>query len=90
MLGFDAIATHKCACGMPLTLLGIEVHILEKGLKLIPDREKCARWSEQIRDSLKRGILTAGEASKLGGRLSWASSACFKRAGRTLLYPLYK
>ena len=90
LLGFDAIAVHKCACGMPLTVLGIAIHILEEGLKLVPDREKCLKWSAQIRDALERGILTAGEASKLAGRLSWASSACFKRAGRTLLNPLFR
>ena len=75
---------------MPLTVLGMSISIMPDGLKLIPDREKCMKWGRQIAQALDLGRLTAGEASKLAGRLSWASSACFRKAGRTLLYPIYK
>ena len=33
--------------------------------------------------------LYAGEASKLAGRLAWLNRACFKRLGRTFLYPIF-
>ena len=90
LLGHNAIAAHKCEVGMPLTILGVTVHILTEGMKLIPDRAKCRKWAESIRQALQNGRLTAGEAAKLAGRLGWASSACFKKAGRTLLYPIYR
>ena len=36
------------------------------------------------------GRMCAGEASKMAGRLTWASQACFKRLGRAMLHPLYR
>ena len=33
--------------------------------------------------------MCAGEASKLAGRLAWLNRACFKRLGRTFLYPIF-
>ena len=43
-----------------------------------------------MRAALERGRLTSGEASKLAGRLTWASQSCFRRMGRAMLSPIYK
>ena len=73
-----------------MVVLGVQVQILPEGIRIRLDDAKRDKWLKQIHEALKGEKLRPGEASKLAGRLNFASSACFKRGGRTLLYPLYK
>lgn len=90
LLGDGAISDKKLAFGSPLTVLGIDIALHAGGIDLSPEASKRVKWSRQIKNALDNLSLTPGEASKLAGRLSWASQACFKRLGRALLYPLYR
>ena len=42
-----------------------------------------------MKKAMSSGIMFAGEASRLAGRLSFASQHVFKRLGRAMLVPLY-
>eukprot|EP00973_Karenia_brevis_P051202 7111778-Karenia_brevis.AAC.1 len=42
-----------------------------------------------IQEALSKGFLLPGAASKLAGRLSWASGHMFNRLGRATLRPIY-
>ena len=90
LLGADSVADRKLECGNPLTILGIAVALRGHGVMLTADTVKIEKWSGQIRQCLASGKLTAGEASKMAGRLTWASQCTFRRVGRAFLYPIYR
>jgi len=90
LLGVDSIAERKLCFGNPLVILGISVRLQDLGITFVPDKEKVAKWCACIRDMLWRRRCCAGEASKLSGRLMWASSFVFKKVGRALLYVIYR
>ena len=79
LLGHDAINEAKVEQGMPLEILGVDVAVSNEGIRLTVGTAKRKRWSDNVDQALQVGKLTHGEASKLAGRLSWASQACFKK-----------
>ena len=50
---------------------------------------KRTRWTEQIRNALADGHLNAGSASKLAGKLNFATQRLFRRLGRAMIRPVY-
>ena len=61
----------------------------QHGYKCRPKECKVRKWVAAMRGSLAKGQLPPGEASKLAGRLSWASSKLFKKLGRAMLRPIH-
>ena len=90
LMGTSAIENRKCDHGNPMAILGVSVCVTQFGFTFIPDEAKVTKWSRQIAEALRTNRLTGGEASKLSGRLSWASQHIFRRVGRAFLYPIYK
>jgi hypothetical protein len=88
-LGKTAIAEHKCETGMPLVILGIQVRLDNVGAHFTLDPAKRSSWLAQIDRALKSGRLCPSDAAKLAGRLAWINHACFKKLGRTFLYPIF-
>ena len=89
LLGSSAVANKKLETGNPLVILGIRIETNLAGAIYQPPPEKIRQWIALIKYYLLLGILGAGEASKLAGRLNWASQAIFDRLGRALLVPIY-
>ena len=46
-------------------------------------------WGKSISVALQTGVLTAGQASKLAGQLSFAAQTMFQRFGRAMVRPLF-
>eukprot|EP00973_Karenia_brevis_P002222 298811-Karenia_brevis.AAC.1 len=82
ILGPDAVAEHKLGCGKQLEVLGVQVTVGENGFRCAPAPLKVKKWLAEIGTALHEHKLSAGAASKLGGRLSWGSSVMFHRVGR--------
>ena len=89
MLGSSAVANRKLETGNPLVILGVRVETNLVGATYVPPPEKIRQWILLIKRYLQLGILGAGEASKLAGRLNWASQEIFDKLGRALLVPIY-
>ena len=89
LLGSSAVANRKLETGNPLVILGIRIETNLAGAIFQPAPEKVLEWVALIRYYLELGILGAGEASKLAGRLGWASQHIFRKLGRALLVPIY-
>lgn len=79
MLGSTAVSDKKLGFGNPLCILGLVVQISPDGLKCAPSGDKVKKWLRIIRHALAVGRLTPGDASKLAGRLSWATQSMFHR-----------
>ena len=89
LLGNGAI-NGKTEFGNPLVLLGVQVTLAADGFRARPEETKRLKWSADIKRALQRGLLTPGEASKLAGKLTWASQSCFRKVGRAMLYAIYR
>ena len=89
LLGRGALAADKLECGMPLEILGIIVSVEGRGVSLWPSPHKMEKWLLQIREAIACGTLSAGDASKLVGRLSFGAQHIFRKLGRAMLRPLY-
>ena len=76
--------------GMPLSILGVTTELSNSGMRMWPDEDKTVSWCAMIREILASKRLTSGEASKLAGRLQWATQFVFKRLGRAMLRPIFK
>ena len=72
-----------------MTWIGVSIACGDEGITCTPDREKIQKWLHQIDSSLQTNRMCAGQASKLAGRLMWASHFTFKRLGRAFLYPIF-
>ena len=90
LLGPSAIADRKLECGNPLVILGVRVNLSSLGIGLQPEPSKVVKWCKQIAEALASSRLTAGDASKLAGRLMWTSQFAFKRVGRAMLYAIFR
>ena len=88
LLGEDSIQ-HKFAYGSDLIILGVHCIISSSGICFRPSTDKILKWLKTIRQALDTGVLHAGEAQKLAGRLNWAASTLFSRFGRALLRPIF-
>ena len=51
--------------------------------------KKREKWIEQLRVALATGHLDAGNASKLAGKLNFATQHMFRRLGRAMIRPIY-
>ena len=89
ILGCGAAAPKKLVWGLELSVLGIDFTLSEHGFHCRPAKEKARSWMQSIDQALNAGRLTAGEASKLSGKLSWGCSNMFNRLGRAMLRPLF-
>ena len=87
-LGETAISQRKLEHGNPLTVLGIDIAIAEEGVTLCPSRDKSTKWAAGMQKALRLQSMSAGEASKLAGKLQWASQRAFMGLGRALLRPI--
>ena len=70
-----------------LLLLGADIHIkISEITATLPDRKRTDIVTE-LRKILERNNLTPAEAAKMRGRLGYAQSLLFGRAGRAMLAP---
>lgn len=69
--------------------MGILIKITPKGFQCSPSKDKAARWAGIIGGALTTLKMSKGLASKLSGKLSWASSRVFNKLGRALLRPIF-
>ena len=58
---------RKLQSGAELEVLGVDVRFSEKGVHMMPSRDKRYKWCCRIRDILADGMLHSGDASKLAG-----------------------
>ena len=56
----------------------------------MPSAKKLCHWLQCIDGALGENCLPRGEAGRLAGRLSFAASNLFMRAGRAMLRPLFE
>ena len=63
--------------------------LAEAGLYLMLAEKKAAKCIETIRAALVSGVMHAGCAQKLAGRLSWAQTFMFHKVGRAMLRPIF-
>ena len=89
LLGPSAMQDRKMAWGPSIVILGLRVRSSASGFHVKPDDDKAKQWTAIIDGALRSGALTAGEASKMAGRLSWACCHVFERAGRSMVRPLF-
>jgi len=89
LLGVSAVAEHKLDWGSTLRLLGVDLAPSDHGLTCRPAPEKLQKCHAIIQEALAQEALSIGCASKLAGRLNWASQFLFKRLGRAMLRPIY-
>jgi hypothetical protein len=89
LLGESALASHKVSCGSGLCVLGVDLAIYSAGFVARPSAAKVASWIASIEEAVRAGVLRAGDASKLAGRLQWAAQSLFNRLGRALLRDIY-
>ena len=89
ILGPDALAVHKLAHGPNLCILGVDLALDSFGYSGKPARSKLLKWKRSMCEVLRVGKLSAGDASKLAGRLQWSCQSMFNRLGRAMVRPLY-
>ena len=89
IVGCGAAAPKKLLWGLDPCVLGIDFALSDRGFQCRPAKEKVRSWMQSIDRALSTGRLTAGEASKLSGKLSWGCSSMFNRLGRAMLRPLF-
>ena len=89
LLGSDAIAETKLACGPSLSILGVDIMPSRSGYKCRPTLDKVLKWEATIVSALRDGVLYPSEASKLGGKLAWGCTHMFRKLGRAMLRPLF-
>ena len=90
VLGDDAVSSDKCGFGNPLPILGMSVELRDTVIKIWPVPEKVSKWRTQIRRAQSDRRLSAHDASKLGGRLSFAAQNIFTKLGRAMVRPLFQ
>ena len=66
-----------------------QVQALGDGISFTLPAQKAECYIDCIRRALQSGTLSAGMASKLCGRLNWATQLLFHRMGRAMLRPAY-
>ena len=90
VLGADAIENKKLDYGMSLVVLGAEISFKPDCFSCRPAPYTVAKCLKVIRESLTSGLMLAGDAQKLAGRLNWSTQYLFKRLGRAMLRPIYQ
>ena len=74
-----------------MDVLGIEAHLVweERLVRLRVSADKIAKWVEVLTRILRDRTLSAEEASKMAGRLSFAVTAAGNKVGRAFIKPFY-
>ena len=89
LLGYSAIARRKLEVGHSLVVLGILVAPSFDGTTFKVDPSKCIKWLAVIDKAIATRRLCGGDATKLAGRLMWATQRLFNRLGRAMIKPIY-
>ena len=89
VLGPSAIADKKTDVGASLGILGLHIQPALSGVTVALLPEKQQKWLAEIKDILQQNKLGSGRASKLAGRLCFASLSCFWRLGRAMVRPVF-
>ena len=90
VLGADAIENKKLDYGMSLVVLGAEISFKPDCFSCRPAPCTVAKCLKVIKESLTSGLMLAGDAQKLAGRLNWSTQYLVKRLGRAMLRPIYQ
>jgi hypothetical protein len=90
LMGGSALNKKKLAAGEQLVVLGLNIGYDEEGVWVRVNEEKATQWTDQLDRALKSKTLSAGEAGRVAGRLSFAAQHTFKRAGRAALRPIFR
>ena len=59
-------------------------------VKMVPSEDKAVKWTNARKMALLAKAMPAGDASKYGGRLAFASLFAFRRMGRAMIRPFYQ
>ena len=70
LLGEEAVAPRKLEAGNPLVILGLRVTTSPSGATVQVDTKKADEWTKKLTTALHTGVLSAGDASKMAGRLA--------------------
>ena len=70
-----------------MNLLGAQITILRDSVKAALTPKRINDYSVYLRNFLKKGSMSPGEAAKARGKLGFAQSLMFGRFGRALLQP---
>jgi len=90
IMGTGSLAERKLEFGRELIILGVDTSLASPGLlSLAPAEKKRAKWLASIESFLADDKLLAADAAVLAGRLSWTTSVCFMRLGRSMLRPIF-
>ena len=89
VLGSTAISKHKLKWGNPLTILGLTLTLRSDDIMRAPDRKKADKWAGVLKNVLHDKVMAPGDASKMAGRLSFASQHMFLKLGRAMLRPFF-
>lgn len=73
-----------------LTVLGVQLLIIDLMLTVAPDPLKVPHWIHQLEEALRTRRLHSGSAAKLAGRLNFASLAIFGRLASAPLRRVYR
>ena len=88
-MGPGSVEDRKLECGKELVILGVSCIPSEEGMSFFPDQVKVDECLKVISEALESGIMHAGVAQKLAGRLSWAQTHMFHKLGRAMLRPIF-
>ena len=88
LLGWELDPEKSAGMSESIDVLGCTAQVVRQGIRWSLTGQKSDDWSMQIRIILERNTLSAGEASKLAGRLNFAMSRVFGRIGRAWTRPL--
>ena len=80
------VAVKSCAESCALCF---EVAPSNKGISFTLSDEKASKYTATIEAALASGRLSAGDAGKLAGRLSWSTQHLFFRVGRAMLRAIF-
>ena len=89
VLGSTAISKHKLEWGNPLTILGLTLTLRSDDIMCAPDRKKAEKWAGVLKNVINDNVMAPGDASKMAGRLSFASQHMFLKLGRAMLRPFF-
>ena len=90
LIGDDALANEKLDHGRHLNVLGLRFDAHADGVEVRVSDDKASKWRLDVERALATNTLSAWGASKLAGRLSFASQHIFRRLGRSMLRPLFR
>ena len=88
LMGWELDPAKSGGMATCIDLLGCRASVVPDGLHWALTSERTEEWCSSIQCALQEGMLTTGAASKLAGRLLFASSRVFGKAGRAAIRPI--